>query len=425
MTAARPTTPAPSPATLLRSAWVFPMDSPAVRDGGVLVGDGKVLAVGPSAQLRRAAPHAVVHDFGDAAILPGLVNPHTHLELSRQKRPENPGRFIDWLGSVLASAADASATAGAVAAGIAESLRFGVTTVGDISRDVGAARAALGSSRLRAVSFGEVVGMARRRSVLPQRLAAAVGDSARMSPSTPTLIASLSPHSPYSIDAEGYRSCIAIARQHQLPLTTHLAESPDETAFLSDHAGPFRELWDRLGEFDDSLVPFFPGGPVRFAASVGLLDHHSTALAHVNYCDDDELSLLARGRASVVYCPRTHAYFGHPPHRWRDMLAAGINVAVGTDSRASSPDLNPVDDLRLLHAIAPEVPPESLWEMATFRAARALGLDPSVGSLTVGHCGDVVVFPAIGREPLRDILESSTIPTEVWIAGEPAACSSP
>ena len=413
MTSARPTT----RETLLQSAWVFPMDSPAVRDGGVLVGGGKVLAVGPSAQLRRAAPHAVVHDFGDAAVLPGLVNPHTHLELSRLMRPQKPGRFINWLGSVLASAGDASATTGAVAAGIAESLRFGVTTVGDISRDVGAARAALGSSRLRAVSFGEVVGMAHRKSLLPQRLAAALADGAPASHAT--LIASLSPHSPYSVDAEGYRSCVAVARDRHLPLTTHLAESPDEAAFLSDHAGPFRELWDRLGAFDDALVPYFSGGPVRFAASVGLLDHHPTALAHVNYCDDDELSLLARGRASVVYCPRTHAYFGHLPHRWREMLAAGINVAVGTDSRASSPDLNPVDDLRLLHTLAPDVPPESLWQMATVRAARALGLDPSVGSLTPGKCADVVVFPAVGREPLRDILESSTHSAEVWIAGKP------
>src|SRR5207302_10539659 len=113
------------------------------------------------------------------------------------------------------------------------------------------------------------------------------------------------------------------------------------------------------------------------ANAIGLLDY-PTVLAHVNYCDDVDLDLLARGRAGVVYTPRTHAYFGHPPHRWRDMLARGINVAVGTDSCASSPDLNLVDDLRLLHRLAPEVPAQTLWEMATIRGARAIGRELQV-----------------------------------------------
>jgi cytosine/adenosine deaminase-related metal-dependent hydrolase len=230
-----------------------------------------------------------------------------------------------------------------------------------------------------------------------------------------TLRAGVSPHAPYSIDADGYRRCLAAAQERRLPLTTHLAESPDEGTFLADHAGPFRELWDRLGAWDDS-VPRFPGGPIRFAASLGLLVE-SVALAHVNYCDNDEMRLLAAGRASVVYCPRTHAYFGHSPHRWRDMLAAGINVAVGTDSCASSPDLNLVDDLRLLHRIAPDVPPFALWEMATTRAARALGLGPHAGTLAPGAPADCAIFSASGPDPLREVLENDRPPAEVWIGG--------
>src|SRR5205085_4235604 len=133
--------------------------------------------------------------------------------------------------------------------------------------------------------------------------------------------------------------------------------------------------------------------------------NYPTLLAHVNYCDDDELALLARGRASVVYCPRTHRYFDHPPHRWRDMLAAGINVAVGTDSCASSPHMNLVDELRLLHQIAPEVPPQDLWQMATIRAAKALQMDPQVGSISPGKLADLVAFPATADDPLCDLLE--------------------
>src|SRR5207253_5134070 len=137
---------------------------------------------------------------------------------------------------------------------------------------------------------------------------------------------------------DGYRRCLAAAKYFGLTLATHLAETPHEEEFLASHAGPFRELWEFLGAWDEQ-VPTFAGGPIRYAQSLGLLDY-PTLLAHVNYCDDAELALLARGRASVVYCPRTHAFFGHPPHRWREMLSRGINVAIGTDSCASSPDLN-------------------------------------------------------------------------------------
>lgn len=401
----------PRPATLLRAAWVAPMDAPPFRDGAVLI-DGELIAsVGPSAELRRAAPHAAIHDFGDGVILPGLVNAHTHLELSHLAPPHYSGRFVDWLVTVIAAAGDDQTATGAVGRGIAQCLRYGVTTVGDITRRPGLTRAELLSSPLRVVSFGEVVGMAGRREVLPGLLDAAVGG-----PATDRLRPGVSPHAPYSIDADGYRRCLTAARGHNLPLTTHLAESADEAMFLSDHAGPFRQLWDRLGAWEEGATGRFDGGPVRYAASLGLLDYAPVALAHVNYCDDDELALLTRSRASVVYCPRTHAYFGHPPHRWRDMLAAGIDVAVGTDSCASSPDLNMVDDLRLLHRIRPDVPAELLWQLATVRGARALGLKTSVGSLTPGKLADLAVFPA-GEDPLREILESAALPLEVWVAG--------
>ena len=399
------------PATLLRAAWVAPMDGPPFRDGGVLVEGERIAAVGPADKLRRMSPDAV-HDCGEAVIFPGLVNAHIHLELSHLTPPQNPGSFVDWLMNVIGSAGDEAAIAGAAARGAAECLRHGVTTVGDISRRPGLIRAAL-PGPLRGVSFGEVVGMAKRRAVLRDLLKAAVTGSPidRLRPG-------VSPHAPYSVDADGYRQCLAAARQHRLPLTTHLAESPDEAAFLSDHAGPFRELWERIGAWDGGAVSRFAGGPIRYAASLGLLDYDPVALAHVNYCDNEEISLLARGRGSVVYCPRTHAYFDHPPHRWREMLAAGINVAVGTDSRASSPDLNLVDELRLLHRIAPEVPAPDLWAMATTRAAKALGLNGEVGSLRKDGWADLAVFPARANEPLLGILESHVQPLEVWVAGK-------
>jgi aminodeoxyfutalosine deaminase len=143
----------------------------------------------------------------------------------------------------------------------------------------------------------------------------------------------------------------------------------------------------------------------------------------VNYCDDDELTLLGRGRASVVYCPRTHAYFGHEPHRWREMLARRINVAVGTDSCGSSPDLNLVDDLRLLHRIAPEIDAQALWEMITIRGARALQMESQVGSISRGKRADLVSFPIRDADdPLRGILEAHAAPLRLWLNGDALIC---
>jgi cytosine/adenosine deaminase-related metal-dependent hydrolase len=266
---------------------------------------------------------------------------------------------------------------------------------------------------LRVVSFGEIQAMAGRRQLLEERLAAAAdrrfeNDRVRIG---------LSPHAPYSVERHGYEWCVERARSEGFPIATHLAESADERAFLADHSGSLRRIWDFLGAWDDQ-VPTFAGGPIQFAKSVGLLDVPAV-LAHVNYCDDEELGILAAGRASVAYCPRTHAYFGHSTHRWRDMLAAGVNVALGTDSVASSPDLNLLDDLRLVRQMAPDVPVDRLWELVTTRAARALQTDDRVGSLSPGKQADFAVFTAKTDEPLMKILDSPALPTSVWIGGRP------
>lgn len=404
---------------LLQARWVAPIDQPPICNGAVVFGGGVVRAVGTAAAMRRAWPGARQLALDDSAILPGLVNAHVHLELSALSPGERPARFVDWLKRLVPQtpappeAIRAFAENG-VRAGVAQCLRFGVTTVGDISRQCAVTRPMLSGGPLCVVSFGEVQAMARRRGFLDERLAAAADSSGESG----FLRAGISPHAPYSVEAAGYRRCLEIARQRALPLATHLAETRDEAEFLADHYGPFRELWEYLGDWDDA-VPTFAGGPIRYAHALGLLDY-PCVLAHVNYCDDDELAILAAGRASVVYCPRTHAWFDHPPHRWREMLSAGINVAIGTDSCASSPDLNLVDDLRLLHRIYPQVPADELWESATLRGARALGLENIVGSITPGKSADLIALGAVGNNPLQEILEEADRkPTHVWIRGVP------
>ncbi len=455
---------------MITAAWVAPMTGPLLRDGAIVFSDGQVEAVGGAGELREKYPDAEIVEMGDAIVLPGLVNAHTHLELSHIRCGDSSGGHLaEWIvKSVMPQALRTpspgtpgegrgggsnpsvrlmpppspspgvpaegknNAVDAAVRAGVEQCMKFGVTSVGDITKQCPLTRAALRGGPLRVVSFGEIQAMAKRRGLLEERFAKAADTSSE----SQWLRVGISPHAPYTVEAEGYRRCLAFAKSQNRPLATHLAETAEETEFLAAHTGPFRNLWETGVNAWSDDVPQFPGGPIRFARELGLLDYPSL-LAHVNYCDDEELEILSAGKASVVFCPRTHEFFGHPPHRSREMLKCRINVAVGTDSCASSPDLNIVDDLRLLHRLYPEEPVMLLWEMATRRAARAMSISPSPGTpgegwgeglgefftgiIIPGAAADFTLFECTSESPLLEILETNVLPTSVWIGGRIAA----
>jgi cytosine/adenosine deaminase-related metal-dependent hydrolase len=403
---------------LIAADWIAPMDRPVIRHGAVVISGERIIAIGDLQNLRAKLPDAPLEDLGQSIIVPGLINAHTHLELSHiQREPAPSGGLADWLirvikKNILPQGELEKAVAKAVAIGVRQCIHFGVTTVGDISRNCRLTRSILSRLPLRVVSYGEVQAMGERRILLDERLAAAAEKSEALN-----LRIGISPHALYSIEPEGYRRCLLEARQRNLPLATHLAESPDEVTFLAHHGGSLRKVWDFLGGYDHD-IPTFQLGPIRLAQTLGLLDYPKTLLAHVNYCDDAELDILAAGKASVVYNPRTHAYFQHPPHRWREMLARGINVAIGTDSTASSGDLNLMEDLRLLRKLAPDYPVAEIWQLATTRAARALDVAPISGSITPMKLADLAVFPATGPDPLASILDEPIPLSRLYIGGE-------
>jgi aminodeoxyfutalosine deaminase len=405
---------------LIVAQWIAPMDRDLIRGGGMVVEGEKILEVGEGTALQKKHGDAQVLDFGTSIILPGLVNAHAHLELSHLTREPAPGGGLaPWLIRVIRQntfppGEMEKIVAKAMARAVKQCVQFGVSTIGDISRNCRLTRSILSRAPLRVVSFGEIQAMGQRRDLFEERLAIATDEN----DAAGNVRIGITPHAPYSVEPQGYRRALEVAKQKKMPLSTHLAESADEADFLARHSGSLMKVWDFVGGFDEA-VPKFEGGPIRYAKTLGLLDH-PTVLAHVNYIDDEELKILAGGRASVVYCPRTHSYFAHPPHRWQAMQAAGINVAVGTDSVASCGDLNLVDDLRLMHRNAPQCEPQKLWEMATINGARALAVEKVLGSLTAGKLADFVVFPADGAEPLTTILQKQIEPKEFWIGGSRA-----
>jgi cytosine/adenosine deaminase-related metal-dependent hydrolase len=389
----------------LTARWVLPVSAPPLLGGTVTVAAGRIVAVDP-AGVRRADL-----DLGDAVVIPGLVNVHTHLDLSAFRTPvPHTGSFPDWLRAVVAHRPTRSPeqVQQDIRAGIAESLRAGVTLVGDIAGG-GRSWDALAASPLRAVVFHELLGLSAERAAdALARARAWLRDHAP----TPTCRPGLSPHAPYSVRAGLFRDAAELAAEYGCPVSIHLAESVEEGQLLRTREGPFVPFLRERGVWD-------PDGLVRDFAEVLRLNAGvpSLVLAHGNYLEPEA---VPAERTAVVYCPRTHVHFGHAPHPFRALLARGVHPGLGTDSRASNPDLDLLAELRFLHRLCPDAPGETLLKMATLWGARALGWGEETGSIEPGKSADLTVIATAETEdrcdPYRSLFEGGPV-THVLCGG--------
>jgi cytosine/adenosine deaminase-related metal-dependent hydrolase len=397
---------------LLTARFVVPVSGPPIENGALIIQNGVIAEVG-SASL--GSPPTV--DYGDAVVLPAFVNAHTHFELSLQAGKVPPsGDFVDWLRRLVRTQQTEPSTQNnvrqAVGEAVVQSMRAGVSCAGDITRWPAWTRPVLAASPLRAVSFGEVVAAGHKRTQLTHRLEAAASQLYR----TQRLRCGISPHAPYTVEPEGLSACASRAHEINARLCIHVAESPDEEEFTQNGTGRLAVFLEEAGVWDDSLEP--PRmRPIDLCRAQGVLGPR-TLLAHANYISDADLDTIARSGASVAYCPRTHAAFGHPPHRFRDLLRAGVNLCIGTDSLASNPSLSVLDEVRFLHMKYPSFPAEELLRMGTVRGAAALGFAETVGTIAPGKAADLVVLPLNpGADRWEAVLESTAQPIAVYIDG--------
>ena len=396
----------------LKARWVFPVSGEPIPDAAVTIEGGRIAAVG------KPAPGAPVEDLGNVAILPGLVNAHTHLEFSDLAAPlgRSGMSLVDWIREVIAFRRDfARISHKAVRAGLEESLRCGTTTLGEIAQPDWSLEP-LVDAGLRAVIFLELIAPTPERAEAAMDSALRHLDSAGLSGA---LHPGLSPHAPYSVDPALLRRVIDLSRERRAPVAFHLAESHDELEFIRAGIGPLVNLLDELGAWEAALLRQ-PTRPIDYLQELGL--GYRALVIHGNYLDDEEIAFVARHRAnmSIVYCPRTHAYFGHESYPLETMLSAGVTVALGTDSRASSPDLSVLAEMRLAGKRHPSVPLSTVLRMGTLNGARALGLDAEVGSLDPGKSADlaVVALPARAAPDPHELLFDSDEPVvATWVRG--------
>jgi cytosine/adenosine deaminase-related metal-dependent hydrolase len=296
--------------------------------------------------------------------------------------------FTAWLASLMSerrtfTREDYFASA---AQGAQLSLAAGTTLIGDISA-TGVSWEALRKEKLRKVVFEEITGFLPEKA--EEALAALKARIERIEPDD-ILSANLSPHAPYSVSAALFRKVAELQRSRGGRLATHVAETRAELEFLKSGTGEFHDFLETLGVLPAGwTVPCI--APVPYLEGLGILERPAI-LIHGNYLDEDSMTRILRRNASVVYCPRSHAFFEHEPHPVRQLLDMGINVALGTDSLASNDSLSILDEMRYLFRRRKDLRCDEIIRMATLNGAVALDFGSVLGRLRRGYWADMTVL---------------------------------
>ena len=379
----------------IRAGRIHPVTAPSFEDGAVLVdAGGRIAAVGPDARVPTPAGVRSLH-FPDAELLPGLVNCHTHLELTHLgggAKHDEPD-FLRWIRRIreLKDATSADAFSEAAVAGVRDGWARGVTCIAETG-STGAVMRALHDLGGRGIVYQEVFGPDPKQCAASLReLESAVLQLRRLA--TAELLVGVSPHAPYTVSAPLYEAVAAFARNEGLPIAVHVAESKEETALVRDGKGPFADALRARG----IAVTARHCSPVAYLMQLGVVKRGALCI-HCVQMEEADVELLRVLGASVAHCPRSNAAHRHGRFPLRLVRSAGVPVGLGTDSVVS------VGELDLwAEAEAAGFTGDDARRVLTIEGARALGWDAEVGSLDVGKAADLAVM-AVGPSGRRAVL---------------------
>jgi cytosine/adenosine deaminase-related metal-dependent hydrolase len=392
--------------------WILPITGPPIRDGVVTVQDGRIARVG-----RGRAPDAM--SLGQVAILPALVNAHTHLELSYLHGRVPPSRsFNEWVMQLMAlrrqfPQADAPPILQAARQAIAQARASGTGLVGDVSNTL-ATVPLLREAGMPAHVFYELIGFHHPDPIGSVREARAAADGA--GGDGIEVRVSLAPHAPYSVSPALFTAIRADVDAHAHGVTSvHLGESAAEVELLRNGTGPARVMLERLGVWTSEWR--VPGAsPTAYLESLGFLRPHTLVVHGVQFTGDDVARLKING-SPLVSCPRSNTYVGAGTPPLDAFYAAGIPVAFGTDSLASVVDLNVFAELAEARHIAPAVPARDLLRSATLTGAEMLRFDHDYGSIQAGKRAALIAVRVPAHVPdVEEYLVSGIAPDAItWL----------
>jgi aminodeoxyfutalosine deaminase len=370
---------------IVKAKYLITDPESCIENGAVVIQGTRICRVDTFDNVMAYAGVQKVIDLGNAVILPGLINIHTHLDLTNLQNPIKPtNNFTHWIFQIIGARMQWKDDdyISSLEKGIKFCIESGTTTVADIA-NTGHSFSVLKNSPLRKVVYKEVLGLNPDYA----------GDAIKKAQSELSgimrddlLSIGISPHAPYSVSKELYQAVAQFAHDRRMPVSTHIAETQDEIEFLLKGTGNLPVLLRKLRVLADNWCP--PGlTPIRYLQETGIL-YTNPIFIHCNYITDDEISLIKSSGVSVAFCPRSHHFFGHTNHPVQKLLNAGITVGLGTDSLASNNTLSILDEMKFLSRHS-SVLPKTLLAMATIHGAKALGLELKTGQVKEGFEADL------------------------------------
>ncbi|PKQ17156.1 MAG: amidohydrolase [Actinobacteria bacterium HGW-Actinobacteria-7] len=394
---------------LLTARYVLPIAAPHIENGAVLVRDDKIVEIGDIEHLRTLHPDEPVQDFGLAALLPGFIDLHTHLEYTALRGLVDDLPYSRWKYQLLQKERlfDAQDWEDSALLGALESLQSGITTVADVT-ETGASGRAAQVAGLRGIIYREVATMEKPLVAGVMADAEADIEEWRRVSDGGRLTIGIAPHAPYSCHPELFRA-VADYAADGTPVSLHLAGSREEYQFVK--YGSSMLATDVRDVFDADAPLWLPTGvsPVRYVLQWGILDAPNVVAVHCTQVDDSDIEVLANHNIAVAHCPRCNAKLGMGITPVLKMLEKGIRVGLGTDSPAASNSMDVFEEMRIGLLVQRAVLGEQHFmvarqfvKMATLDAARALGIEDRVGSLEPGKQADIIAV---------DLSKSHQIPT--------------
>jgi cytosine/adenosine deaminase-related metal-dependent hydrolase len=396
------------------ASWLQPATGPSIRNGAIAVDGEVIVEVGLEADLVTKFPEADHQHFGDAAIIPGLINTHTHLELTvmRGYLENEESDFFAWLKKLTLARMElmtpddllVSATWGAC-----EAVRAGITSVGDASDSALTSMQALISTGLRGVVFQESFGPDPR--LIHENLKKLDDKLAQLREvQTSVVRAGVSPHAPYTVCKEQLEAIAKLALDERLPLMMHAAESQAEELFLREGRGHFAEGLTRRG----ITVEPANTSTVQYLKQTGILET-KPLLAHCIRVDDADLDSLVESGTKIAHCPKSNAKLGHGRAPLAKFIEKGINVGLGSDSVASNNTCDLLEEARFAALLSRAgdfdrmVSAQDVFQLSTAGGANCLGLENSIGELRTGLQADFAVLSLKGvhQTPNYDVVSSA------------------
>ncbi len=384
---------------LLCAQYILPITSEPFQDGAVLVRDGVIRDIGKVDMLKLRYPEEEVADFGLAALMPGLVDLHTHLENSVMRGIVHDVPYTTWILSVAekSSKMDVSDWYDSAILGGLDALSSGITCVADITV-TGAACTATQKLGLRSVIYREVGAMDKRRVDYAMRMAENDIMHWREEVDSSRITIGVAPAAIYTCHPSVFGRVAEFANRENMPVAMHLAGSREENQFVRYGSSPFsvHDMDVKRGYVE--IPPWLPTGtsPVRYALNWGAFETSNVLAIHCVHVDEEDVKKLKEYDVAVGVCPRCNAQLGMGVAPVNEFLRAGLRLGLGTDSPAATDSTDMLTEMRLGMLVQRAVDvnefldSSTMLEMATMGGARALRLDDKIGSLDVGKRADVI-----------------------------------